>query len=60
MNTDALKAGLVATTSQVVALLVSYGIVDNQHAGQWISLTIAIVNAAFLIAHALHSKEKKP
>lgn len=55
MNTDALKAALVALSAQVVTLLVGYGIVNNSQAAKWSALTVSILNAAFLVSHAIHS-----
>jgi hypothetical protein len=60
MNTDALKAYGVALISQVLTLLVAYGIMDNMTAAKWLTLSMTAVNATFPIVHAIHATHSEP
>lgn len=60
MNSDSLKAAILAMAAQVGTLAVGYGIVNNAQFAQWSALSMAIVNFAFLIAHSIHAVAKKP
>lgn len=56
MNVAAIKAGSLALVSQGAVLLVGYGIVNNAQAAKWSAITVAILNAVFLVIHAWHAQ----
>lgn len=53
-----LTAAIVAIVTQIVALIVGFGIIDNQLAGEILALTVAAINVGALIYAAVvnHSK----
>lgn len=55
MSLSNIQAAIIAAVAQIVALLVSFAVVNSTEAGVIISSSTAVVNAAFLIATALHS-----
>lgn len=50
-----IPAAIIAAVTQIVALVVAFGVIDNTTAGIVISAATATVNAAFLIANAMHA-----
>ena len=55
MNIDALKAAVLAILAQTGSIAVGFGVGNNQ-VGKWSAISVAIVNAAALIAHAWHAQ----
>lgn len=58
MNVTHLKisqAMILAIIHQIGAIVVAFGIIDNQTAGVVITASVGVVNAAFLIANAIHA-----
>lgn len=48
------QSAIIAAVTQIVALVVSFGVINSIEAGAIISASSAVVNAAFLIAAAIH------
>lgn len=53
-------AAVVASISQILALVVGFGIINSTQEGAIIALTVAGVNAGGLIAHAIHTGKIEP
>lgn len=57
---SSLAAAFIASLSQIVALIVGFGVVNNTQAGLIIAVTTAAVNAGGVIAHAVHTGKINP
>jgi len=53
-------AAVIAAVSQILALVVGFGIINSTQEGAIIALTTAAVNAGALIAHAVHTGKINP
>ena len=51
---------IIASVSQILALLVGFAIINSAQQGIIISLTMAAVNAGGLIAHGIHTGSISP
>lgn len=58
MNPTSLQAAIIAAVTQVLALVVSFGVLSDTTQAVVISAVTALINAAFLVAHALHNAHK--
>ncbi|HEY4452371.1 MAG TPA: hypothetical protein VGN13_12350 [Solirubrobacteraceae bacterium] len=54
---SAIVTSIIVVAGQVVSLVVSFALIDNQEAGTIISIVTAVVGAAAVIAHALVSRQ---
>lgn len=52
---SSLFAALIAGLTQILALAVGFGVLNNTQSGAIIALTTAGINAGALIAHAIHT-----
>lgn len=52
------QAALVAVVTQIISFVAAFGLVSSQKEGFIIAAATAFVNAAFLIANALHNLAK--
>lgn len=57
INPSGLTTAILATAGQVVALVVSFAVINNTEAGSIISIITAVVGAAAVIAQALLSRQ---
>lgn len=48
------QSAIIAAVTQIVALVVGFGIVDSTVAGEIVAASTAVVNAAFILGNALH------
>jgi hypothetical protein len=54
------QAAVVAAITQAIALLVAFAVINSTQAGVIVATTVAVVNAAFLIANAIENHGKAP
>ncbi len=52
---SSLQAAIGAAVTQIVALVVGFGVIDSSLEGIVINSAIAAINVGFLIANALHT-----
>lgn len=56
MTPTSLQAAIITAVSQIVALIVGFGILSSTTEGVVINAAAALVNVAFLIANGLHAQ----
>lgn len=54
-NLSSLQAFILAIVAQAVTLVVSFGVLSSTEAGVISSAAVALINAAFLLAHSVHA-----
>jgi hypothetical protein len=52
------QAAVIAAVTQAIALLVAFAVINSTQAGVIVATTVAVVNAAFLIANAIENHGK--
>lgn len=57
---SSVTAAVIAALSQILALIVGFGIINSTQEGVIIGVTTAAVNAGALIAHAIHTGKINP
>lgn len=55
MTLSNVQSAVIAAVSQIVGVIVAFGIIDSNSAGIVITASISVVNAAFLVASAIHA-----
>lgn len=57
---SSIAAACIAALSQILALIVGFGVISSTQEGLLIAVTVAGVNAGALIAHAIHTGKINP
>ena len=53
---NSLQAGIITAVTQMIALVVGFGVLNSTVEGVVVSAATALVNVAFLIANGLHAQ----
>lgn len=56
MTPSSLQAAIISAATQIVALVVGFGVLSSTTEGVVINAATALVNVAFLIANGLHAQ----
>lgn len=58
MSLSNIQAAVIAAVTQIVALIVAFGVVNSQTAGVLIAACVSVVNAGFLVANSIENHGK--
>jgi hypothetical protein len=58
MNLSTIQTAVIAAVSQILSLVVAFGVMDSVTEGIVVSATTALVNAAFVVANAVENHGK--